>query len=418
MDGTGDWIDLGSSTILASNTQPFTVAWEETPIGTPPAYALVCAINAGTNSLTVFHAAAGDSSYGRLTAGKAGAFTAKRFADAPAQADGVPNRWMLVASAGLDSTTGAEWNLYVDGVLYAASTGATTAATTGVTRIGSGSAGASTFKGVISNFALWDVAFTASEAIDWFSAPYQHYSPVARRVYFDAGAGGAVTLVHQDTSQTQSVDNVSLTTLSSLVVQDSTQSHQSENVVLDASSTVNLVVQETTHNQSVESLTITVGSVLTLQDSTHSHSSENTVLSTTNTLILQDSEQGQTSENVTLDSGLILTIDDSISTQQVDSLTLLASSILSVSDSTQIQQTDSIDLSTLHSLVVSKATQTVLSEEPALTIPGSGTGATAEEIAAAVVAALEATTIPVDIKKVNSISITGVGTDPNPWRAV
>lgn len=45
-----------------------------------------------------------------------------------------------------------------------------------------------------------------------------------------------------------------------------------------------------------------------------------------------------------------------------------------------------------------------------------GTGPTAEEITAAVLAALNATTIPVDAKKMNGSTITGNGTSGNLWR--
>ena len=46
---------------------------------------------------------------------------------------------------------------------------------------------------------------------------------------------------------------------------------------------------------------------------------------------------------------------------------------------------------------------------------GSGGGSTTAEIAAAVLAALQATQIPVDIRKVNNLPITGTGTELNPW---
>ena len=47
---------------------------------------------------------------------------------------------------------------------------------------------------------------------------------------------------------------------------------------------------------------------------------------------------------------------------------------------------------------------------------GGGTYPTAESIAAAVVAALQETTIPVDTKKMNGYTIIGDGSEANPWR--
>lgn len=55
---------------------------------------------------------------------------------------------------------------------------------------------------------------------------------------------------------------------------------------------------------------------------------------------------------------------------------------------------------------------------PDLTSGSSGgTGATAEEVAAAVLAALNATAIPVNVQQVHSVPLAGVGSDGDPWRA-
>ena len=43
---------------------------------------------------------------------------------------------------------------------------------------------------------------------------------------------------------------------------------------------------------------------------------------------------------------------------------------------------------------------------------------TADQVAAATVAALAATTIPVDVRKVNAISVDGSGTSGDPWGPV
>lgn len=45
-----------------------------------------------------------------------------------------------------------------------------------------------------------------------------------------------------------------------------------------------------------------------------------------------------------------------------------------------------------------------------------GSGPSASEIAAAVVAAIEAATIPVNVEQVNGVQIYGDGSDANPWR--
>ena len=47
-----------------------------------------------------------------------------------------------------------------------------------------------------------------------------------------------------------------------------------------------------------------------------------------------------------------------------------------------------------------------------------GSGPSAESIAAAVVAALQGTTIPANIKQVNDVTVQGAGTKLNPWQPV
>ena len=53
-----------------------------------------------------------------------------------------------------------------------------------------------------------------------------------------------------------------------------------------------------------------------------------------------------------------------------------------------------------------------------ITTAVGGSGPSAESIAAAVLAALQATTIPVDTKKMNGHTIIGDGSEANPWRGV
>ena len=47
-----------------------------------------------------------------------------------------------------------------------------------------------------------------------------------------------------------------------------------------------------------------------------------------------------------------------------------------------------------------------------------GSGPSAESIAAAVLTALQGTTIPVNIKQVNDVTVQGAGTKLNPWQPV
>lgn len=60
---------------------------------------------------------------------------------------------------------------------------------------------------------------------------------------------------------------------------------------------------------------------------------------------------------------------------------------------------------------------TVPVQAQGITTSGS-TGPTASEVANAVIAALNATSIPVNIKKVNDVTITGTGQTTDSWRPV
>lgn len=50
------------------------------------------------------------------------------------------------------------------------------------------------------------------------------------------------------------------------------------------------------------------------------------------------------------------------------------------------------------------------------TMPEGGSYPSAESVAAAVVSALQGTTIPVNIKQVNDVTVQGAGTPANPMR--
>ena len=53
-----------------------------------------------------------------------------------------------------------------------------------------------------------------------------------------------------------------------------------------------------------------------------------------------------------------------------------------------------------------------------LVVPVEQPGPSAESIAAAVLAALQGTTIPANIKQVNDVTVQGAGTKLNPWQPV
>lgn len=273
--------------------------------------------------------------------------------------------------------------------------------------------------GIVYYLAMWARFLHPREVAALAVSPWALVAPQSAYITVDMGASGSTNLTVADITQTQTTDDVVLTTSSSLVISETTQSQTSENVVLDASSSTNLVVDETNHGQTIDAVVLQTSSTLQVEDSLANQQSDLVTLVTATSINIAGADQAQNSENVVLDTSNAtpLVIQETSHAHLVDNLILLAACTLNVDDSNQTQQTDSVDLSTLHHLLLSDSLHTISSESPTLTIPSGGTGATAEEIATAVVAALNATTIPVDIHKVNTISVTGVGTDGNPWRA-
>ena len=231
----------------------------------------------------------------------------------------------------------------------------------------------------------------------------------------DESGGTTTALVLPDAAQAQSADAVVLTTASSLAVADATHAHSAETPTLDASTATPLTVADATQAQSSDAGTLTTASSIAVADAAQAQSVEAADLTSLHSLAVADASQAQASEVPTLDTSNAtpLTIADATQGHTVDNLALLAACLLSVADASQTQQSDSLDLSTLRHLAVADATQAISSESPTLTIPGAGTGATVEEI----VAALQAAVLPVNITQVNSTPLAGVGSDADPWRA-
>ncbi len=273
-------------------------------------------------------------------------------------------------------------------------------------------------EGKIAGLAFWDWLFDDAAAKELYaSGGWDLYQSDPRRLYFSAGAsGGDTSLIFSDSTQTQTTDVAVLVTSSFLVVQEATQNHTSENVVLDASVSTNLIVADATQTHTSENSALQVSTNLGIDDSTQSQTSNNIALTSVHSLIIQECIQDQNSENIALDSGLILTVADCIQGQTAENVSILASSLLLINDATQEQTAENLSFTLATNISVNNSVHSISSESPNLTIPGSGTGATVEEIVDGIMAALLAETIPVNIKKINDVLVYGIGTDGNPWR--
>jgi hypothetical protein len=278
---------------------------------------------------------------------------------------------------------------------------------------------------------------------------------------------GTANLVVQEATHAHIADGVSLTTQWLLTIAEALHAHAADNVTLATTGTANLVVQEATHahvadgvtlttqwllavaealhSHTAESVTLSLQTALVVLEALHTHAAENLTLGVTGTanLAIADATSGHTSDTVALTLNSLLAVFDAIHTHTADNLTLDTSNAtaLTVQDSTHAHGADNLGLSLDTWLAIVEAAHGHTADAPTLStalalqiaeslhahyadvvvlgFPSApGSCPTAEEIAAAVLAALNATTIPVDMQKTNGVEIVGDGTSGDKFRSV
>ncbi len=298
--------------------------------------------------------------------------------------------------------------------------------------------------------------------------PWQIFKRPDSRIFVPVSAGGTTTsLVVQDATHAHIADSPSFSMATYLAVAESLHAHAADNVTLATTGTANLVVQEATHahvadgvslttqwllavaealhSHTAESATLSLQTALVVLEALHTHAAENLTLGVTGTanLAIADATSGHTSDTVALTLNSLLAVFDAIHAHAADNLTLDTSNAtaLTVQDSTHAHGADSLGLSLDTWLAIVEAAHGHTADAPTLStalalqiaeslhahyadvvvlgFPSApGSAPTVEEIVAAVLAALNATTIPVNIKQVNSITIKGAGVTGNFWGPV
>ena len=99
----------------------------------------------------------------------------------------VPERFMLVASAGLVNTTGSNWALF-RGMTKIANSGAVAAGpgAASTIRLGALAGGTAFYEGGLGQFCVWNRALTDQEALSYQANPMQIYE--SQRILFPASA--------------------------------------------------------------------------------------------------------------------------------------------------------------------------------------------------------------------------------------
>lgn len=166
-----------------------------------------------------------------------------------------------------------------------------------------------------------------------------------------------------------------------------------------------LAIADAAHSQTADNLGLsTTGSAsLSVADSTHAHSADNLTLATQRLLAIADALHAHAADNEVLDTSnaVWLTVQEALHNHASDSLGLSLQTWLAVADAVQAHYADAAVLSV-----------------PTGGFAGSLSDEDIARIAAAVLAALSATTIPVDMKRTNGVEIIGDGTDGNKFRSV
>ena len=163
--GATAYVDLGTIALL-SNTQPFTYMWVETVGASPTTYpGAACFMPSGATQRFLILRSSDTANYAPLSVGK-GSSTPTRFTGAPTLAASVARRqvWIVTGAAGMNSTTAADYQLYVDDVSYAATTagGAFSSQTGNFNYLGWDGADDKT-KGNLDNCRLWTRVLKRSE---------------------------------------------------------------------------------------------------------------------------------------------------------------------------------------------------------------------------------------------------------------
>lgn len=295
--------------------------------------------------------------------------------------------------------------------------------------------------------------------------PWQIFKRPDSRIFVPVSVGGGTTsLIVQDATHAHIADSPSFSMATYLAVAESLHAHAADNVTLATTGTANLVVQEAAHahvadgvtlttqwllavaealhSHTAESVTLSLQTALVVLEALHTHAAENLTLGVTGTanLTIADATSGHTSDAVSLTLNSLLAVFDASHAHAADSLTLDTSNAtaLTVQDSTHTHGADSLGLSLDTWLAIVEAAHGHTADAPTLStalalqvaeslhahyadvvvlgFPSApGSCPTVEEIVQAVLAALNATAIPVNIKQVNSITIKGAGVTGNFW---
>ena len=221
-----------------------------------------------------------------------------------------------------------------------------------------------------------------------------------------------------------------------------TSVHYSSDAELDAVAarlfssliSTDISVQGAIHDHAADSLALTTQWLLSISEALHGHTAESISLSSSDSTSLSvvGSSHAHAADNLALATQQLLAIADALHAHAADNEVLDTSSAvwLTVQEALHAHASDSLGLSLQTWLVIADAVQAHFADATVLGVDsGSFTGSlsdadiarivaalpSASDIAAALLAALNSTTIPVDMIKVKGQAINGSGSEADPW---
>lgn len=248
--------------------------------------------------------------------------------------------------------------------------------------------------------AIWSRGLTDKEICSLSSNPWQIFEDEEEYRFIPAaGGGGSVSLVVADSSHGHVADSPVFSMATYLAVAESLHAHAADNLTLSATGAANLVVQESTHAHLADGIALTTNWLLFIADALHSHAADNLSLDASN--------------------ATFLTIQDALHSHAADNLGLSLDTWLAIVDAAHAHAADAPTLSASVALLIAEALHAHYADVAVLSLPGETT-LTPEDItaiAAAVLAAINATTIPVNMVETNGEAIIGNGTEGNKFRS-
>lgn len=185
-----------------------------------------------------------------------------------------------------------------------------------------------------------------------------------------------------------------------------------------------LAIANATHGHSADGIGLTTQWLLSVAEASHAQAADNLGLSTTGSasLSVADGTHAHSAETLTLATQQLLAIADALHAHAADNEALDTSNAvwLTVQEALHNHASDSLGLSLQTWLAVADAVQAHFADAAVLSVPTGGfTGSLSDEdiarIVVQVMAALNATTIPVDMIKVKGQAINGSGSEADPW---